>query len=123
MKKVIFLCATLLFIISVAFAQTEANKLVIRGYIIDNTTLKSQKLENLPKFLKTYKKETALVPEHAKSGYSIFSDGNIFKFDQVSNDRIYGFLIKPSSNLEVVVIVAKKADNLLKGLTSIENKK
>jgi len=57
----------------------------------------------------------------AASGYSIFADGKLYRFDQTSNKNIEEFLRQPNSKLQVVVMAEKIGEELK--LVSIENQK
>jgi hypothetical protein len=77
--------------------------------------------DNLAEFVKTHTKACALMPDCAASGYSIFADGKLNKFDQASNKKVEEFLKKDESKLEVVVKAEKVGEELK--LASIENQK
>ena len=96
--------------------------ITIKGDIIDNMCAGSQKAEALAAFVKTHTKECALKPQCMASGYAIFSDGMLLKFDAASNTKIADFLKKPDSKLQVVAVVKKEPLNAL-SLVSIENQK
>ena len=121
MKKVILLTAMLFFAASAVFAQTAASTQTIKGTIIDNMCAGSQKPEALAEFVKTHTKQCALQPHCAASGYSIFSEGKLVKFDKASNAKIEEFLKKSDSGLNVTVVANKVKDEL--SLVSIENQK
>jgi hypothetical protein len=131
MKKAVFLMVAMCFVASLAFAQggalttptaasaPAAEQSVLKGTIIDNMCAGSQKPEKLTEFIKTHTKQCALQCE--SSGYSIFSDGKLYKFDQDSNAKVAEFLKKEDSKLAVVVTVKKSGEEL--SLVSIENQK
>lgn len=97
-----------------------ADVLSFKGDIIDNMCAAENK-DHLADFLKTHSKECALMSHCVASGYSIFSDGKLYKFDQASNKKIEEFLRQPDSKLQVSV-KAEKVGQELK-LVSIENRK
>lgn len=136
MRKVMALVLGLCFVATLAFAQTptsnavsaptsapvsmvENTQLTMKGEIIDNMCAGSQKPENLAAFVKTHTKECALMPNCAASGYSIFSEGKLAKFDKDSNAKIEDFLKKADSKLAVEVVAIKVGDEL--SLVSIKN--
>lgn len=121
MKKLLFSLLILTFIAPLCFALQPATNLTIKGDIIDNQCASSQKPEKLAAFVKTHTKQCALMPQCAASGYSIFSDGKLMKFDKTSNAKIEEFLKKSDSKLQVVVVANKVGDELT--LISIENQK
>lgn len=98
-----------------------SENITLTGDIIDNLCAGSQKPEGLAAFVKAHTKQCALMPQCAASGYSIFSNGALAKFDAASSAKIAEFLKKTDSKLQVVV-VAKKTGNEL-NLVSIENQK
>lgn len=93
----------------------------LKGDIIDNMCAGMQKPEGLAAFVKTHTKQCALMPQCAASGYSIFSDGKLSKFDKASNAKIEEFLKKADSKLQVAIIATKVGDEL--SLVTIENQK
>jgi hypothetical protein len=99
---------------------SAADVLTLKGDIVDNMCAAENK-DHLADFLKTHTKECALMSDCIASGYSIFADGKLHKFDQASNKKIEEFLRKPDSKLQVVV-KAERVGKELK-LLSIENQK
>lgn len=118
MKRVIPIVLALCFVVSLAFAQ-GAETTAITGDIIDNMCLDAHKLEDIAQFVKGHSKQCAITPECEASGYSIYSEGVVNKFDKESNARIAEFLKKEDSKLQVVVTAVKKGEELK--LVSIEN--
>ena len=100
--------------------SVEEETLTIKGVIIDNRCVDLNK-NNLADFVKTHTKQCALMTACVASGYSVYSDGKIQKFDEPSNKKIVEFLKKSDSKLQVV-INAKKSGELI-SLVSIENQK
>ncbi len=118
MRKIAILGLVLCFMLSLAFAQEKAT-ITIKGVIIDNLCASSQKIEALPEFVKAHTKECALMPGCVASGYSIFFDSKLMRFDKKSNAKIKRFLSNPASKLQVVIEAKKVGDTL--SLVSIEN--
>lgn len=128
MKKTAILLSLLLVTVPLAFAQpapiaaatTPAVETVkLTGYIIDNNCAGTQKPEQLAEFVKTHTKECTLMPACVASGYSIYADGKLSKFDKDSSAKIAEFLKKPESKLNVVVEAKKAGEEL--SLVSINN--
>ena len=117
MKKLILLGLLLGFISSFGFAQEAA--VTLKGDIIDNLCAGTKSPEELTAFLKTHTKECALAPACAGSGYCIFADGKLNKFDKDSSAKIEEFLKKADSKLQVVVEAKKAGEEL--NLASIRN--
>ena len=104
----------------VALAALAGEVMTLSGTIIDNMCANANK-DNLAEFIKTHTKQCALMPDCVASGYSLFADGKIYKFDQASNKKVEEFLKKDESKLEVVVKAEKVGEELK--LASIENQK
>lgn len=100
--------------------SVEGEAVTLKGTIIDNMCADGSK-ENLAEFVKTHTKQCALMEHCVASGFSIYADGELHKFDAASNKKIAEFLKKTDSNLQVVVN-AEKSDKEL-SLVSIENQK
>ncbi len=117
MKKVtlVLLALGLLSMISLA-----AEVLIIKGDIIDNKCAEANKAD-LANFVKSHTKSCALMPGCKASGYAIYADGKLQKFDKASKEAIVEFLEKADSKLQVVV-KAEMVGQELK-LVSIENQK
>ena len=139
MKKIFFLALIGCFIASLAYAQqttttattekptataekpgvTVSTTETINGVLIDNLCADAQKPENLAAFVKTHTKSCTLMPRCVASGYSIYADGKLMKFDKESNAKIEEFLKKNESKLDVVIVVKKIEGKL--NLVTIEN--
>lgn len=118
MKKLLFVVLALCLISSFAFAQETATaNLTLKGDIIDNKCSSAQKAEGLADFVKAHTKDCALACE--SSGYSIYADGKLMKFDAESNKKVTEFLKNAESKLQVVV-EAKEVNGEL-SLISIKN--
>ncbi len=117
MKKTISLLLALVFVGSVAFAQETATTMTVKGDIIDLMCAGAKDSQQLAEFVKTHTKDCALAC--ASSGYAIFSDGIITKFDKDSNAKVEEFLKKADSKLQVVVEAEKAGEELT--LVSIQN--
>jgi len=117
MKKAIF---AVLLVGLFALAGLAGEVMTVKGIIIDNMCANANS-DNLAEFIKTHTKQCALMPNCVASGYSLFTEGKLHKFDQASNKKIEEFLRKVESRLEVVVKVEKVGEELK--LVSIENQK
>lgn len=119
MKSVAYGVFVFSFMASLVFAQTAAVETVeLKGVIIDNMCA-SGASEGLADLVKTHSKQCALMPDCQASGYSIFVDGKLTKFDKESAAKIVEFLNKEDSKLTAVVTANKAADELI--LVSINN--
>ena len=117
MKKAMF---AVLLVGLTALSLLAGETIILKGTIIDNHCAAMGK-DNLAEFIKTHTKACALMPDCAASGYSIFADGKLHKFDQASNKKVEEFLKKDESKLEVAVKAEKVGEELK--LVSIENQK
>ena len=104
----------------VGLVGLAADVLSFKGDIIDNMCAAANK-DRLADFVKTHPKECALMSHCVASGYSIFADGELYRFDQSSNKKIEEFLKQPDSELQVVVKAEKVGEELK--LVSIQNQK
>lgn len=127
MKKTVLLAMAFCFISSLAFAQiaistpvASESVLTIKGDVIDNMCANAHK-DDLANFVKTHTKECALAPGCVDSGYSIFSNGKLYKFDKDSSDKVAEFLKKEDSKLTVMVTAKMAGEEI--SLISIENQK
>ena len=117
MKKAVF---AFLLVGFAALALLASETIALKGTIIDNHCAAMGK-DNLAELVKTHTKACALMLDCVASGYSIFAEGKLHKFDQASNTKIEEFLRKEESRLEVLVKVEKAGEELK--LISIENQK
>lgn len=123
MKKTFtFLALGLIALLSFAF-QVQADShlgetITLEGDIIDNMCAGGHK-DDLAEFVASHTKSCALMPNCIASGYSLFVDGKLHKFDDASNTKIEEFLKKSDSKLQVSVTITKTED--LISLVSIKN--
>jgi len=99
-------------------ASPESAVMSIKGIIIDNNCAEMNKAD-LATFITTHTKECALKPECVASGYALYSDNKLMKFDAASNSKVEEFLKKGDSKLQVVVEANKTGEEL--SLVSIKN--
>jgi len=100
--------------------EVAVKTVMLKGDIIDNMCAGAHK-DVLADFVKTHTKQCAIAPGCIDSGYSIFADGKLYKFDKDSNAKIVEFLKKEDSKLQVVVAAKEVGGEL--SLVSIENQK
>lgn len=132
MKKFVLIAMAICFVTSLAFAQETAStetpvftpvatEIMLKGDIIDNLCAGTQNPEELANFIRTHTKQCALMPACVASGYSIFADGKLYKFDKESNAKIEEFLKQEDSKLQAVVTAKQVGEEL--SLATIENQK
>jgi hypothetical protein len=117
---VVSMLAVLSLTIHLEAHSADGEAITLKGTVIDNMCADGSK-ENLAEFIKTHTKQCALMEHCVASGFSIYADGELHKFDAASNKKIAEFLKKADSKLQVVV-KAEKSDTEL-SLISIENQK
>ena len=128
MKKVFFALLAVCIVAPLTFAQamppiSTSEMVTVQGTLVDNLCVQAHKPEELADYVSTtYDKTCAILPDCAASGYSILSDGKLYKFDAESDAKIVGFLQKKESTIKVVVTV-KKSGDMLTDLVGIENQK
>ena len=128
MKKLMLLAVAFICVASLVYAQGESTAtsspaavetVNLKGVVIDNQCANAQKPEALAEFVKTHTKECVL--QCAESGYSIFADGKLYKFDSASNPIVELFLKKADSKTSVDVVAKKNGEELT--VVSIVNQK
>lgn len=128
MKRLIITAVALCLAAGLAFAAeplasatsdtSVATPMTIKGTVIDNLCAGANSV-NIAEFVKTHPKSCALMPDCAASGYSIYADGKLTKFDKDSSAKVEEFLKKADSKTEVVIEAEKSGDELK--LVSINN--
>lgn len=140
MKKLIFIVFMLCLMASPALAQgadypgspaaddSAANEtaapaapaaMTVMGTIIDNMCANAQNPGTLGDFVRTHTKSCATMPQCAASGYSLYSNGRLMKFNNASNAKVEEFLRQGDSKLDVIVEAEETSDGL--DLVSIRN--
>lgn len=121
-KTFMFLTLGLIALLSFSFqvqaAVNDGETMTLKGDIIDNMCANGNK-DNIAEFVKSHTKACALMPNCVASGYSLFVDGKLHKFDDASNKKIEEFLKMSGSKLQVTVTFTKTEDMI--SLVSIEN--
>jgi len=123
MKEYILLFTTLVFLSTSAIAIAEKKSMgpevkTVSGTIIDNRCADANK-DKLGSFIKTHTKECALMPPCAASGYSLYDNGSLLRFDGPSSKKIEKFLSEKNSRLNVTLSVRKEGNRY--SLVSIKN--
>lgn len=103
-----------------AFAQAKGETVTLKGTIIDNMCAGQQTPKTMPEFIKTHKKECALMDACIKSGYSLVVGDKLYRFDSESSGKILNFLKRDDSKLNVEV-VAKVIEPMLLSVVSVKN--
>ena len=123
MRKTLVLALSMFMVmvfgVGMASAAEKAMTMTMDGYILD-TKCATANQAKLAEFSPTHPKECAMAPDCHKSGYNLYSDGKLYKFDKKSNDKVYKFLEKADSKLHVKAEVVHEKGDMLK-LVSITN--
>lgn len=72
------------------FAATKAQTQTLTGYVIDNAC--SAKHAGDAAAIEGHAVSCALMPPCTKSGYALYSDGKLLKFDSASNKKVEALL-------------------------------
>lgn len=123
MRKALLLSISAVFLVVFSlYAQIKKDEatgeLEITGIIIDNKSAEKYH-DELERFIRMYPKAQAILPVSVESGYSIYVDSELYKFNEESNKKIVEFLQK-RNNILKVVIKAEEIDDELE-LKSIKN--
>jgi len=98
-------------------SMSKAMAMTMSGTIIDTKCATANKA-TLGEFVKTHPEDCALACKD--SGYNLYSEGKLYKFDKASSGKVYKFLEKADSKLNVMVEVVHGKGGVLK-LVSIKN--
>ncbi len=102
---------------TVAVAAEKAKTMTMTGTIIDTKCATANK-DKLDEFVKTHPKECAMACKD--TGYNLYSDGKLWKFDEDSNEKVHKFLKKADSKLHVKAEIKHEKGDKIK-LVSIAN--
>lgn len=116
----VFVLITLSLALHVEANSAVGEAVTLKGTVIDNMCADGNK-DNIAEFIKTHTKQCALMEHCVASGFSIYADGELHKFDDESNAKIAEFLRRSDSKLNVVVKAERSGREL--SLISIENQK
>ena len=110
--------------VSIAFGMAATavageKTMTMEGYIIDTKCATDNKAK-LDEFVKTHPKECAMAPDCHKIGYNLYSEGKLWKFDKKSSEKVYDFLKKSNSKLNVKIEMVHEKGDMIK-LVSIKN--
>lgn len=91
MKRVLGLGLVLM--LSVVALAADKKDVKLTGYVIDNACSARATGDAALDKVKAHSTKCALMPNCAKSGYAIFADGKLYKFDEDGNKKV-GELLK-----------------------------
>jgi hypothetical protein len=99
---------------------TRGRKMSFSGIIIDNLCEKEHNFD-LDKYIVTHTKQCALLPYCIGSGFSLVTQGKVYKFSEGSSRKIEHYLKRDDSTLSVDTKVRVREDSSLE-LISLKNK-
>ena len=118
-KRYLRLLALFLVIgLSIGSVYAQKDEVTLRGVIIDSACAGAHS-SDMSNFIQSHTKDCALMPACEKSGYNIYSEGVLYKFDAAGSAKVAKFLKENSSSLKVTVRAEKRGD--IFRLISIEN--
>jgi len=118
MKRILLTVAAVLLAVTVVSAK-EAKTMLLKGYIVDNHCAAKQTKDQMDSFIKAHSKGCTVSEPCAKSGFAIYANHKLYKFDKKSNEMISEFLAKPDTQLLVAAEVKKEGNEVR--LISIKN--
>jgi hypothetical protein len=86
MTKKTFVIGAILLLAVVAFAR-EGKSVKLTGYIIDNMCSGRAATENGADKVKAHGVKCMMMPKCAESGYAVYADGKLYKFDEEGNKK------------------------------------
>jgi hypothetical protein len=98
---------TAVFVSLMATAAVAGGKAVkIQGHVIDNACAGAHKSDaNFAETVRAHPKKCALMPDCAKSGYAVLSDGKLYKLDEAGNTEVTKLLGTTKSEKGLAVVV------------------
>ena len=87
----------LVLVLSAVALAAEKKDVKLTGYVIDNACSARATGEGALEKVKAHSVKCAQMPACAKSGYAIFADGKLYKFDEDGNKKV-AELLKNTKN-------------------------
>jgi hypothetical protein len=104
MSKVLLTAAAVSLLVTAALAGGKSVKL--QGHVIDNACAGAHKsAANFAETVRAHPVSCALMPDCAKSGYAVLSDGKLYKLDEAGNKEVARLLAATKSEKGLAVIV------------------
>ena len=104
-----FVLGLVLALSAVAFAADHKD-VKLSGYIIDNACSTRASGDGALEKVKAHSTKCAQMPNCAKSGYAIFADGKLYKFDEDGNKKVAELLKATKTEKGLGVSVEGTAD-------------
>lgn len=114
MIRRIFGLGVVILLAGVAVAANSPKSVKLTGYIIDNACSGRASTENGGEKVKNHTVKCAQMPNCAKSGYALYSDGKLYKLDEEGNKKAADILknTKVEKGLQVSVEGDLDGENL-----------
>lgn len=101
---------SLVLVMSAVAVAAEKKEVKLTGYVIDNACSARATGEGAMEKVKAHSTKCAQMPNCAKSGYAIFADGKLYKFDEDGNKKVADLLKTTKSEKGLGVSVEGTAD-------------
>jgi type 1 fimbria pilin len=100
----------LILALSAVALAADKKEVKLSGYVIDNACSARATGEGALEKVKAHSTKCAQMPNCAKSGYAIFADGKLYKFDEDGNKKVADLLKNTKSEKGLGVSVEGTAD-------------
>jgi hypothetical protein len=110
-------------IVAGAVMAAPGQSVKFKGYVIDNACSgRANGPDGLAK-VKNHTIKCALMPDCSKSGYALFTDGKLYKFDEAGNQQVMSLLKKTKVDKGMAVSVEGTLDGETLHATKISEDK
>ncbi|SRR5690348_6943550 len=110
MARKLFAVGMVLAFVVVLYAQGD-KAIKISGYLIDNACAGAHVKEaNFAERVKKHSKSCALMPPCVESGYAVYADGKLYKFDKDGNQSAADLLKDTETKSGIMVAVEGTLD-------------
>jgi hypothetical protein len=120
MRRIVAI-GVVLMMASIAFAL-EGKAVKLTGYVIDNACSGRASTDGGADKVKAHTVKCALMPGCAKSGYSVFADGKLYKLDEAGNVKVGEILKSTKTEKGLSVSVEGEVEGDVLKVTKIEEK-
>jgi hypothetical protein len=117
MKRVLGL--GLIMLMSVVALAADKKDVKLTGYVIDNACSARAAGDTALDKVKAHSTKCAQMPACAKSGYAIFADGKLYKFDEDGNKKVAELLKNTKAEKGFGVSVEGTVENDILHVTKI----
>ena len=117
MKRVLGLGVIMM--MSVVALAADKKEVKLSGYVIDNACSARATGDTALDKVKAHSTKCAQMPNCAKSGYAIFADGKLYKFDEDGNKQVAELLKNTKAEKGFSVSVEGTVENDILHVTKI----